>query len=122
LLEDALAKNPDRHFKLYWGGRTRDGLYAMEQVARWQKRHANFSFVGVLSEEVAVSPLRRGLVHEAVLADYDDLAGFDVYICGAPGLVQAARRDFVARGLAPDRCYADSFVMAADAAISSEQS
>lgn len=110
LLEDALGKNPDRHFKLYWGGRTMDSLYGMEQIARWQKRHANFSFVGVLSDEAAVAPLRRGLVHEAVLADYGDLADYDIYVCGAPGLVQAARKDFIARGLPADRYYADSFV------------
>jgi NAD(P)H-flavin reductase len=110
LLEDALGKNPDRHFKLYWGGRTMDSLYGIEQIARWQKRHANFSFVGVLSDEAAVAPLRRGLVHEAVLADYGDLADYDIYVCGAPGLVQAARKDFIARGLPADRYYADSFV------------
>ena len=110
LLEDALAKNPDREFTLYWGGRNLASLYAMDQIARWQRRHKHFRFVGVLSEEPPPAGLRAGLVHQAVLADHPSLADCDVYVCGAPGLVQAARADFTARGLPPDRFFADSFV------------
>ena len=58
---------------------------------------------------------RRGLVHESVMADFPDLSGHDVYACGVPAMVHAARRDFVERcGLPPDRFFADLFLTAAD--------
>ena len=60
---------------------------------------------------------RRGLVHEAVMADLPDLSGHEVYACGAPVMVDAARRDFVARcGLPVDAFFADAFTSAADKA------
>ncbi len=111
LLEDALPRHPQRRFTLYWGARHADGLYAMEQIARWQRRHPHFQFVGVISGEAATTDLRQGLVHEAVLADHASLAGHDVYVCGAPAMVAAARAAFIGeRGLPPGRFFADSFV------------
>ena len=50
-----------------------------------------------------------GRVHEAVLADFADLSGYEAYVCGAPPMVQAARRDFLARGLPEDAFYSDAF-------------
>jgi len=116
LLDDALSRNPQRAFALYWGGRDLASLYAMDQVARWSRRHANFRFVGVLSDGPPTGGLRAGLVHRAVLEDHPALAGHDVYVCGSPGLVQAARQDFAAAGLPPERFFADSFVTRTDAA------
>ena len=52
---------------------------------------------------------RTGYVHLAVLADYPDLSGHEVYACGAPAMVQAARRDFMSRGLPEDAFFSDSF-------------
>ncbi len=116
ILEHALAKQKDREFVLYWGGRNQAGLYALDQVAKWQRRHPHFRFVGVISDDPPGEGQRAGLVHEAVLADYPDLSGVDVYACGAPGLIHAARRDFTAAGLPPDRFFADTFVTPADGA------
>jgi CDP-4-dehydro-6-deoxyglucose reductase len=52
-----------------------------------------------------------------VIEDFPDLSGHQVYACGAPVMVDAARRDFSARcGLPADEFYADSFLTAADVA------
>jgi NAD(P)H-flavin reductase/ferredoxin len=95
LLEDALPRHRDRPFTLYWGARKASGLYALEQVRKWQQKFPNFRFTGVVSDEAAEDPLRQGLVREAVLADHPTLAGHQVYVCGAPVLVSAAREAFV---------------------------
>jgi CDP-4-dehydro-6-deoxyglucose reductase len=51
-----------------------------------------------------------GLVHEAVMQDLPDLSGHQVYACGAPVMVEAARRDFVAQCQLPDdEFHADAF-------------
>lgn len=111
ILDDALAKQKDRSFTLYWGARKADGLYALEQVKKWQQKYPNFHFVGVLSDDTSDPAMRQGFVHEAVLADHADLSEHQVYVCGAPVLVSAARQAFVAqRGLPGGQFYADSFV------------
>lgn len=116
LLEDSLPRHLDRRFHLYWGARHAAGLYAPATLERWQRRHRNFDLTCVLSESAAVPPQRAGLVHEAVMADHADLSGHDVYVCGSPGLVQAARSNFVAhRGLPPERFFSDSFVTPGEA-------
>lgn len=110
LLDEALPRLRERPFTLYWGARDAAGLYALEAVRKWQQKFANFNFVGVISNEVAEPPFRSGLVHEAVLADIASLADHQVYVCGAPALVSAARDAFVhTRGLPVAHFYADAF-------------
>ncbi|MGH8800457.1 MAG: CDP-6-deoxy-delta-3,4-glucoseen reductase, partial [Casimicrobiaceae bacterium] len=59
-------------------------------------------------------PGRTGLVHKAVMADFADLSGYQVYACGGPAMIDAARREFAAlRNLPPEAFYADSFTYAA---------
>jgi CDP-4-dehydro-6-deoxyglucose reductase len=54
-------------------------------------------------------------VHQAVLDDFRDLSGYQVYACGAPAMIDAARRDFIAmRRLPPEEFFADSFTIAGE--------
>ena len=47
--------------------------------------------------------------------DYPDLSDYHVYACGAPVMVEAAQRDFVAECKLPsDEFFADSFTSEAD--------
>ena len=43
-----------------------------------------------------------------------DLSGHQVYACGAPVVVDAARRDFAAAGLPEHEFYADAFTSERD--------
>ena len=58
---------------------------------------------------------RTGLVHEAMLADFPDLSGNEVYLCGSVKMVETAVPAFIAQGLGEDACFSDAFVMAAPA-------
>jgi CDP-4-dehydro-6-deoxyglucose reductase len=52
-------------------------------------------------------------VHQAVLDDFGDLSGYQVYACGGPAMVDAARKSFIGtRGLSTDDFFADSFTYA----------
>jgi CDP-4-dehydro-6-deoxyglucose reductase len=85
--------------------------------ARWQSEHPNFTFIPVLSEPKPADhwPGRTGFVHQAVLDDFRDLSGYQVYACGAPGMIDAARSTFTStRGLPADEFFADSFTYAAE--------
>jgi CDP-4-dehydro-6-deoxyglucose reductase len=103
------------HF--YWGGRRPQDLYMSAMPAQWAAEYPGFHFIPVVSEATRDDEWsgRSGFVHEAVMADFPDLSGHDVYACGVPAMVNAARRDFVEKcGLPPDRFFADLFLTAAD--------
>ena len=58
---------------------------------------------------------RTGFVHQAVLQDHPDLSGHQVYACGAPIMVESARRDFCKSAHLPEEeFFADAFTSEAD--------
>jgi NAD(P)H-flavin reductase/ferredoxin len=111
ILEDAFRRGVHRPMSLYWGVRTARDLYLQDEVERWQREHANFRFVPVLSEGEDDPSWRgrRGLVHEAMLADHPDLSGFEVYVCGSVQMVDSAVPAFLKQGLGADACFSDAF-------------
>ena len=111
ILTHAFHHGTDRQMVLYWGAKTLTDLYQPDLPSQWQQAHANFSFIPVLSESKPEDawPGRTGYVHAAILADFADLSGYEVYACGAPPMIEAAKRDFTARGLPEDAFYSDAF-------------
>jgi CDP-4-dehydro-6-deoxyglucose reductase len=60
---------------------------------------------------------RTGFVHRAALEDIADLSNHQVYACGAPIVVDSARRDFSALARLPtEEFFADAFTSEADKA------
>ena len=110
LIEHSVYSGMKRPIHLYWGSRNREGLYMNELAQRWATEHAHIEYIPVLSDEAWEG--RCGLVHQAVLADHADLSAFQVYACGAPPMIDAARADFSAAGLPADEFFADSFSFA----------
>jgi CDP-4-dehydro-6-deoxyglucose reductase len=52
-----------------------------------------------------------------VLQDFPDLSSYQVYACGAPVVVDSARRDFTAQAHLPEEeFFSDAFTSAADKA------
>jgi CDP-4-dehydro-6-deoxyglucose reductase len=115
LVEHAIHNRITRPIALYWGAKNRAELYLPDLPAEWAAAHPNITYVPVLSEATAADAWtgRTGLVHLAVLEDFKDLSGHQAYVCGAPVMVEAAQRDFVARGLPADEFFADIFSYAA---------
>jgi CDP-4-dehydro-6-deoxyglucose reductase len=119
ILQKAFARDTNRKMVLYWGARSLKDIYMFDEAQKMSEQHANLSFIPVLSEALPEDGWtgRTGFVHRAVLEDIDDLANWQVYACGTPLMVEAARRDFCAEsGLREEEFYADSFVSEADLA------
>ena len=113
------AQGITRPTTLYWGCRAKPDLYMLDQPAAWAAEHAHFKFVPVLSDPRPEDQWtgRTGFVHRAVMEDFPDLSGHQVYACGAPVMVEAARSDFSAICHLPeDEFFADSFLSEADRA------
>ena len=113
IVEHAIGERSARPMAIYWGGRTLADLYLLPLMEKWQA--AGIRFVSVLSEPAASDHWagRSGFVHAAAMADYPDLSGHQVYVCGSPAMVAAARRDFVGQCQLPENeFFADSFELA----------
>lgn len=116
LVEHAFQIGIQREMVFYWGARHKKDIYMAELPERWQNERPNFRFIPVVSEPDAEEHWagRTGLVHEAVLEDFTDLGGYEVYACGNPAMVEAAHASLTAeRGLPPDQFYSDAFFVAA---------
>src|SRR5215510_10568739 len=89
IIESAFKHEAGRPITLYWGARRPED--------QWTGR--------------------TGFVHRAVMADFPDLSGVQVYACGVPIMVDSARRDFTHECELPiDEFFADSFTTQADLA------
>ena len=114
IVEHAIHNHIARPMEIYWGARTRGGLYLPELLSGWAAANSHIRYVPVLSEATPEDAWqgRCGLVHRAVLEDHGDLSGFQVYACGAPAMIDAARTDFLALGLPAEEFFADAFTFA----------
>ncbi|MER2537719.1 MAG: CDP-6-deoxy-delta-3,4-glucoseen reductase [Azonexus sp.] len=111
LVEHAIAEKCTRPIYIYWGAKARVDLYMPDLPKQWAAAHANIKFVPVLSEPAADDAWtgRTGLVHQSVTVDHQNLSDFQVYACGSPGMIDAAKRDFLAAGLPEEEFFADAF-------------
>jgi len=117
VVEQAIAKELQRPLTLYWGGRRREDIYLSELAEGWERDYPHIRFIPVLSDPAPDDRWsgRTGFVHVAAMQDFPDLSGCQAYICGAPAMIAAARRDFVGQcGLPEDEFIADSFELSSD--------
>ena len=117
IIATELKRETGHPMTLYWGCRRPEDIYMMDLPAAWAKAHERFRFVPVLSEPAPGDDWngRVGLVHQAVMTDLPDLSAYQVYACGAPAMVDAARADFSAQCKLPaTQFFADAFLTEAD--------
>jgi CDP-4-dehydro-6-deoxyglucose reductase len=117
IVEHQRASGSQRRMTLYWGGRRPQDLYMDALCRQWAQEMPNFTYVPVVSDALPEENWsgRTGFVHRAVIDDLPDMSGHQVYACGAPIVVESAKRDFVKDCQLPeDEFYADAFTSEAD--------
>ena len=118
MIEHALQLGLQRPMHLYWGGRRPPDLYLLEEARQWE--NGGIKFTPVLSEALPEDGWqgRTGLVHQAVLDDFNDLSGHEIYACGTPAMVEAAHRDFTAQRGLPEASFLSSAFVPAQEPVS----
>ena len=114
IVEHALHKGVTRPMVLYWGGRRPKDLYMDALARQW-----SIEYIPVVSDALPEDRWtgRTGFVHRAVMQDFPDLSGHQVYACGVPVMVDAAKRDFTQQCKLPEEeFFADCFTTQADLA------
>jgi len=117
LLEHMQHCGITRPVTLYWGGRRPADLYLDDWVQAQCAAMPNLHYVPVVSDALPEDAWqgRTGFVHHAVLEDFPDLSSYQVYACGAPIVVDSAKRDFGAQARLPaEEFFADAFTSEAD--------
>jgi len=117
LIESLQAKGIQRPATLYWGGRRPSDLYMDAWVRERLAEMPSLKYVPVVSNALPEDNWtgRTGFVHKAVMQDYPDLSGHQVYACGAPIVVDSARAEYTAQcNLPSEEFFADSFTTEAD--------
>jgi len=122
ILRDALHSGHRGDIRLYHGSRIPEGLYLGDALSALASEHGNFHYMPCLSGEVgacdtgaggapANNAIRQGRADAEALKDYPDLTGWQVFICGYPAMVQAAKTAAYLAGASLDAIHADPFEM-----------
>ena len=119
LIEHMQYKNITRPAVLYWGARRPADLYMHEWMQAKIAEMPHLRYIPVISDALPEDHWtgRTGFVHKAVLEDFSDLSGHQVYACGSLIVVESARDAYTAlAGLPAEEFFADAFTTEADKA------
>lgn len=116
VLQQALESGIKRDVRFLFGARTQADLYCgelIEQLATsWeQKKLGKFVYMPCLSQEEKDSSWqeRRGSCIDYIVEDGVELSG-QAYLCGPPGMIDAAISIFESNGIANDAIFFDKFL------------
>jgi len=114
IIEHLLEEKETRPIHLYWGARSEADLYLNKMAETWAVENENIHYTPVLSEADNSWSGKTGYVHETVLSDFADLNPYDIYVCGPPAMIMAAKEQFQTKGMDMGSFYFDSFDFAGD--------
>lgn len=117
ICETALRADPQRRIHLYFGVRDERDVYLEDYLQACARRHPNFSFEVVLSQALQKTARRRGMLRDAVGADFDAFDGFKAYVAGPPPMVESVQQLLLDKGMALRDIHADAFYSQADDAF-----
>lgn len=108
IVRDALAAGMHNPVHLYFGVRSERDVYGLEWLAALQREHPALTVHTVLASGRAAG-CRTGLVTDAIAQDWQGLAGFRAYLCGAPPMVEATSLLVRRMRVLSEHVYADAF-------------
>ena len=100
-----------REARYFFGGNTVNDLCLDGPMREFEAALDGFTFVPVVANPDPDSGWSGevGLVTEAVRRQYPDLSGHEGYLCGSPGMIDAAANVFTDLGMADEKIYYDKF-------------
>jgi Na+-transporting NADH:ubiquinone oxidoreductase subunit F len=103
---------PDRSCWLFFGCRTTQDIFYLEQFKELAKKHTNFHVVYALSDELAPDEKwdgETGFVHLAVDKKLKENVARQAFLCGPPPMIEAVTRVLEEKGISPDDIFYDEF-------------
>lgn len=109
VVEAAISCSLQQDIHLYFGVRDESEIYLERHFIDLTRTNPNFRFVSVISEPKENSGRRRGLVSDAVAADFHLLYGFQCYLGGPPVMVDACANMLKLKTVPKHDVFADAF-------------
>lgn len=109
IIRGALKGGMRNEIHVYFGVRSLNDLYGTEWLDELTAVHGNLHVHLVVAAGNDTPELRSGHVTDAIAQDWDSLAGWRAYVCGAPPMVEAATIMARQKGVLVDHIYADAF-------------
>jgi len=115
LLRSMVEKGTTRPATFYYGARTPDDLFALDELQRLTAALPDLRFVPALSDADGASGWdgEAGLITDVVDRLEGDLTEVDAYLCGPPPMVDAAIALLERRGCPESHIYFDRFTTTA---------
>ena len=114
LLRSLAETNSERPAAYYYGARTEEDLFQLEELNELAQRLPDFTFVPALSEDSDGWSGETGLITDVVDRLEGDVADVDAYVCGPPPMVETAIALLEAKGVPEAHIYYDKFTTTAD--------
>ncbi len=109
IARDALANGHSGKIVLYHGVRQATDSYHRAELERLASAHGTFEPNFCVSREAEPSGFSAGRADELAFDRFEDLSGWRVYLCGAPGMVKAAKRAAYLAGASMHDIWSDAF-------------
>ena len=111
LLEQMIEGNIRRKCTLFFGAVAKRDLYLVDELRQVAQEHDWFSYIPALSAPADGDDWsgETGLITEVLDRHLSGVAGLEAYLCGAPGLLAAARDVLRNKGVPPENIFCDEF-------------
>ena len=111
MLTDLAEKQNNRAVTFLFGARREKDLYFQDRLESLRRSMPTLEIVCALSDEQPQGwQGEMGLVTEALVRRMPTLKNYDAYLCGPPGMIEAAIPLLIERGVRERNIYLDAFV------------
>lgn len=113
LVYDLLTRKVPVNIVFYFGARTQDDLYYVEEFTKLQEENPNFKYIPTLSRPKEGWTGEKGRVTDLIERDFPDGTGGEgkeAYLCGSPALLKSVNELLQKKGFSKEtQIYYDEF-------------
>jgi NAD(P)H-flavin reductase len=110
IARDALQQGHGGPIHLYHGSSTAEGLYLVEELKAMDEANPTFHYHPCVSRGTPQQGMQSGRAVDAALADFAQLSGWRVFLCGREDMVKAMQKKSFLAGASMQDIFADPFV------------
>ncbi len=111
ILYNMLENNNSREALYFFGARAVRDLFLVDEMKELENKLSNFKYIPALSEPLPEENWKgeTGLITEVLDRHIDSEENTEAYLCGSPGMIDAAVAVLTKKGIPEDKIYYDKF-------------
>ncbi len=115
IVRDALRQGHSGPIHLYHGSSTAEGLYLVSELSAMDEANAVFHYHPCVSRGTPPHGVQSGRATDVALADFAQLSGWRVFLCGREDMVKTMQKKSFLAGASIQDIFADPFIDSAGA-------